>query len=202
MDSAEQDVKLRLLLAAKKLFAQQGFDRTTTRQVAEEAGANVALISYYFGGKEKIFEAIFEFFLPKELILESLNRSFHPVEGICFIIEQVTHFRYREPELMLIVQQEISLGTPRRELVRKHMFPIWGKLRDLLEEGRRCGVFRFRSLDHAFLSVLGTILFHKKSDYFQPLMTEAPQSAQELVDHLTDYVLGGLHFNGDGDTQR
>ena len=48
-------MKIRILLAAKKLFAKQGFDGTSVRQICEEAGANVALVSYYFGGKEKVF---------------------------------------------------------------------------------------------------------------------------------------------------
>lgn len=197
MESAEQDVKLRLLRAAKKLFAQQGFDRTTIRQISDEAGANVALISYHFGGKEKIFEALFEHFVPNELIRANVDRPFPPVEGIIHIIEQVMQYRFREPEMMLILQQEISLGTPRTSVIRKYMFPIWGKLRNLLEEGRRIGVFRFRSLDNTLLSVLGSILFHRNTDYFQPLLEHTPQSAQELVDDVTEYVLGGLHYAGE-----
>lgn len=60
MGSEENDVKLRILQAAKKLFAQQGFNATTVRQICEEAGANVSLVSYYFGGKDKVFEALFK----------------------------------------------------------------------------------------------------------------------------------------------
>lgn len=65
MAAAESEMKMRILLAAKKLFAKQGFDGTSVRQICEEAGANVALVSYYFGGKENVFRALFEnFFFP------------------------------------------------------------------------------------------------------------------------------------------
>ncbi len=46
--------------AAEKLFAVNGFDGTSVRDIAQEAGVNVAMISYYFGSKEKLMEAVFE----------------------------------------------------------------------------------------------------------------------------------------------
>jgi AcrR family transcriptional regulator len=45
----------RLLNAARRQFALNGFERTTVRDIAAEAGVNVALISRYFGGKEELF---------------------------------------------------------------------------------------------------------------------------------------------------
>lgn len=45
----------RLLLAARRRFAAQGFERTTVREIADDAGVNVALINRYFGGKDDLF---------------------------------------------------------------------------------------------------------------------------------------------------
>lgn len=45
----------RLIGAARELFARQGFERTTVRQIAGLAGVNAALVSRYFGGKEALF---------------------------------------------------------------------------------------------------------------------------------------------------
>lgn len=49
----------RLLHAALELFADQGFARTSTREIAEAAGANIAAISYYFGDKAGLYRAVF-----------------------------------------------------------------------------------------------------------------------------------------------
>jgi len=49
-----------LLAAALRRFTEDGYDTTTTRQIAEDAGGNVALISRYFGSKEGLFEACLE----------------------------------------------------------------------------------------------------------------------------------------------
>ena len=47
--------------AAEGLFAEKGFDGTSVRDIAEEAGVNLAMISYYFGSKEKLMESLFQY---------------------------------------------------------------------------------------------------------------------------------------------
>ena len=49
----------RLLLAATRLFAEQGFANTSTREIALAAGTNIASISYYFGDKAGLYRAAF-----------------------------------------------------------------------------------------------------------------------------------------------
>ena len=49
----------RLLHAGLRLFAQQGFAKTSTREIAEAANVNVAAISYYFGDKAGLYRAVF-----------------------------------------------------------------------------------------------------------------------------------------------
>ncbi len=49
----------RLLLAAMRLFAEQGFASTSTREIALAAGTNIASISYYFGDKAGLYRAAF-----------------------------------------------------------------------------------------------------------------------------------------------
>ncbi|MBS1635750.1 MAG: TetR/AcrR family transcriptional regulator [Bacteroidetes bacterium] len=46
--------------AARKLFTQKGYASVTTREIAEEAGINLALLNYYFRSKEKLFLQIME----------------------------------------------------------------------------------------------------------------------------------------------
>ncbi len=46
-------------MAGLRLFAQQGFSKTSTRELAESAQVNVAAISYYFGDKAGLYRAVF-----------------------------------------------------------------------------------------------------------------------------------------------
>ena len=58
-DAARPDRKQAILLAAEKLFAQNGYHVVTIRQIAEEAGVPLALVGYYYGPKHELFHAIF-----------------------------------------------------------------------------------------------------------------------------------------------
>ena len=54
-----EEARERLLMAGLRLFALQGFAKTSTRELAEAAGVNVAAISYYFGDKAGLYRAVF-----------------------------------------------------------------------------------------------------------------------------------------------
>jgi AcrR family transcriptional regulator len=54
------EARHRLLDAALTLFAEKGFAKTSTREIAQAAQANSASISYYFGDKEGLYRAVFE----------------------------------------------------------------------------------------------------------------------------------------------
>ena len=49
----------RLLDAALRLFAENGYRKTSTRAIADTAGVNLGAITYYFGDKAKLYQAVF-----------------------------------------------------------------------------------------------------------------------------------------------
>lgn len=85
------DTKERILVAAQKLFAEQGFESVSLRQITAQALANVAAVNYHFGSKEALIdEVIIQHTLPimKERVrlLDEAERQFQigvvPVEVI------------------------------------------------------------------------------------------------------------------------
>jgi AcrR family transcriptional regulator len=50
----------RILDAAERLFAQRGYHGVSLRDITRDAGVDVALVSYHFGGKRELFTAVFE----------------------------------------------------------------------------------------------------------------------------------------------
>lgn len=55
--SGKQNTREEILTAARKAFAEHGFDRATIRQIAAAAGVDPALVHHYFGSKEQLFAA-------------------------------------------------------------------------------------------------------------------------------------------------
>lgn len=51
------EVKQHIIAAARSEFVSQGYDHTTLRSIARAAGCDPALITYYFGTKQKLFRA-------------------------------------------------------------------------------------------------------------------------------------------------
>lgn len=53
-----QDKRDYILDVAERLFAEQGFEAVSVREISKEADINIAMVSYYFGSKEKLYEDI------------------------------------------------------------------------------------------------------------------------------------------------
>ena len=83
--------QIQIIETAERLFAERGFDGTSVRDIADEAGVNVAMISYYFGSKEKMMEALFELRVGSVKIrVESLikDESLSPLEKVNMLIDE------------------------------------------------------------------------------------------------------------------
>ena len=52
------DKKIQILEVAEKLFSEKGFEGTSIRDISKHAKINIAMVSYYFGSKERLLEAL------------------------------------------------------------------------------------------------------------------------------------------------
>lgn len=57
---SESNTEEKIIIAARKVFLSKGFSATRTRDIAEEAGINLALLNYYFRSKQKLFELVMQ----------------------------------------------------------------------------------------------------------------------------------------------
>jgi len=125
---AFNEKQIQIIETAERLFADKGFDATSVRDIAEEAGVNVAMISYYFGSKEKLLEALFTYRSAatlltledmiqndKATVLQKVNSLIdYYIEKIlsqpCFhqimMREQITNFRTTTAALILEMKKK------------------------------------------------------------------------------------------------
>lgn len=60
MTNVSDTAKERLLYAAVKLFAEQTYEKTTTRQIAMEAGSSISMLNLHYGSKENLYRKALE----------------------------------------------------------------------------------------------------------------------------------------------
>jgi AcrR family transcriptional regulator len=157
----KQDKRLHLLEVARHLFALHGYEAVSIRQIAREARINIAMVSYYFGSKEKLFAAVIENKFPKTR--ESLERlaesDIHPWEKISKTIDIYVDLILTGCDFHRVIMREMSLKQ-RPELVEaiaRNMNRNMEIIRKIILEGQEKGVFRYVDNEMTIASIFGSI---------------------------------------------
>ena len=109
--NVESTTEEKIIAAARKLFTQKGFSATRTRDIAEEAGINLALLNYYFRSKQNLFQIIIEekFDTLFGLIGPILSDKEVPLEEkISTLVASYTQMLLENEDLPLFVLSEIK----------------------------------------------------------------------------------------------
>lgn len=136
----------KILLAAKELFEEQGFDHTSVREIANRAGVNVALINYHFGSKENLFLSVME--VAVEATRVKINdisvSAATPKEKLCQVIDTYVEKIFTNYKYHILIHREITLAQ--RAAMVEGITKILNRnvqvLRKVLEEGQKKKVFR------------------------------------------------------------
>ncbi len=156
----KEDKKESILDTAEKLFSELGYDGTSTRAIAHEAGVNMAMLNYYFGSKEGLYKAIFERkFKGFHQILINLNEedisSWDKLHKyIDLYVERVSS----QNCFQRLMQHEISLQQRSETggFIRQNLMRNIEELRKIIREGIESGSFREIDIDLTVATIFGT----------------------------------------------
>ena len=105
-----------ILLNAEKLFAEKGFEGTSTREISKEANVNISMISYYFGSKEKLLEKIFEFRMNESLSFSKeilINESLNEWEKLNIVIDRyIERVKTLRPFYLIMQREQLANKNP------------------------------------------------------------------------------------------
>lgn len=152
-----------LLEAAETVFTREGLAGARTEEIARLAGANKAMVHYYFDTKEKLYEAVLHRFLSqfREQVLEPIKSGATPTDSLFIYVDGHMEFLVRHPNFPRLVQREMMTGGPRmRHLIEHFQGPLSRALRKVLRAGIRCGEFRKVDVDNMLLSIGSVTAFH------------------------------------------
>ncbi len=132
-----------------KLFATKGFDGTSVRDIAQESGVNLAMISYYFGSKEKLLEAIFNnrILLHNEqlkLVLDDTKMT--PMKKVFYLIDLLVDRTFNRPCFhKIMVREQIDLSQKSifiQGLITESKKKSQELVRAIISEGQAKGVIK------------------------------------------------------------
>jgi AcrR family transcriptional regulator len=162
------DKREHILIEAEKLFGERGFDGTSVRDIAQSAGVNLAMISYYFGSKEKLLEALVVYRAEYAYgILEELNKdqSLSPWDKIDRLIDFYVEKVLNNLRFHNIMYQEST--AVRSEEIKEKIIAI--KMRNLdqitkiIMDGQQKRLFRHVDIPMTVGTIMGTISSYTQS---------------------------------------
>lgn len=168
--------QIKILEVAETLFAEKGFEGTSIRDISKVAKINIAMVSYYFGSKEKLLESLILHKTSglKELLVNLIEEELESVEKINKLIElyinrincnkgiyRILHFELASKKRVLDLQ---SLSEIKKANLKS--------MELIIHEGQAKGVFRKDIVIPLITpTILGTYFhFHMNKPFFKELL--------------------------------
>ncbi len=108
--TADTSTEEKIKEAARRVFHKKGYAATRTRDIAEEAEINLALLNYYFRSKEKLFdiimlETVFGFMQNMAMVMNDEKTTLE--KKVELIASNYTDFIIKEPNVPIFMLSEI-----------------------------------------------------------------------------------------------
>jgi AcrR family transcriptional regulator len=194
--------QVQIMEAAEKLFSANGFDGTSVRDIAEKAEVNLAMISYYFGSKEKLMEALFKYrgaFMTLQLETMIRNREMSSLEKIYFLIDSFIDRVMKQQCFHKIMTREqmVSNNNTTSQLIHQLKKTNQELIRQLIQEGQKEGEFKKKNIDIPLMmtTLVGTTnqLITTKH-YYREINNLQSLSEEEFEKHLRKKLSNHLKF--------
>jgi AcrR family transcriptional regulator len=200
MKTEFNDKQIQILEVAEKLFAENGFDGTSIRDISKEAKINIAMVSYYFGSKERLLEAlVLQKTAGLKLQLENLlAENLEPIAKVnklvAFYVDRIDRSRgiYRILHFELSSKKNILNLQSFSDIKKMNL----KSLEIIIKDGQSKGVFRKDVIIPLITpTILGTYFhFYMNKPFFEELLnlkTEASYNhyiKNDLTKHIQQTI--------------
>jgi TetR/AcrR family transcriptional regulator len=193
-----QDTRQRLIHAARKLMAAGGFDGTSIRALTEEAGANLGAVTYHFGSKEGLYNAVLDEvvapFREQVRILRDMPMS--PLSRLEYLIRGMFEHLRENPDMPRFMVQEIVLGDEPSPHIMETIKTVAPILVGIIQEGQAVGAIRKGDATLMALSTLSQPIY---LTIMPPVLASdalkaagVPQPRMSPEDHAVEFVMKSL----------
>jgi AcrR family transcriptional regulator len=105
----DEDTRERILTSARRLFAQQGYERASMRVIAREAEVDPSLIVHYFGSKQALLEECLQLPLDPRVVLHEVSKA--PPEQRGNLLVRALVAAWERPEVQQHLLGMLRTGT-------------------------------------------------------------------------------------------
>lgn len=186
----------RILDAALTVFAERGFDGARTRDIAERAGANLGLLTYYFRDKERLWRAAFARafdHLQAELADVVVASPDDDLAELSSLVRHFIHFVAQYPAFMQLMNDEGKRDSARmRWLTDRFVGPMYEAIRLRVEQAQAAGRLPAIHPAHLYYLVVGGagLVFSQAAECRR--ITGVDPTTAAFADAHADVVLGLL----------
>jgi len=166
--------QIHILDIAEELIAKKGYEGTSVRDICSKANINVAMISYYFGSKEKMMSYLYQYRVLKtrenfsefaDTIKEG-KPEMQMREMIKYIVSQLFKYNYFHG---FVTQELRHTENLKDELLDFYQLFV-RKLDEVIKKGVASGVFTFTPKPEDILTmIIGSTLFVIRNKNFYEL---------------------------------
>jgi len=151
-----------IITSAMNLFGQKGFEGTSVREIAALADVNLAMINYYFGSKEKLFESVVEY---KSSYLKNVfeelinNKILSQIEKLDVVIDSYITRMFQNPQFHHLLHRELSLERrpQMKEAISEILLRNFVALKAIIKNGIDSGEFVPVDIELTIATLIGTI---------------------------------------------
>ena len=187
-----------LLRAARELFAQQGFDTTSVRQITAQAGANLGAITYHFQSKENLYLQVLESMAEPlyARVAAAVEVSGSPLDKIESFVRAYFEHLLANRELPSLILHEVSLDHPISLPIRSMIERISRLLAGVIINGQKDGTLAagdvgLMSMSVVALPVHAVVVRRVAHQIFGRNLNE-PAAQAEVTAHITAFLRRGL----------
>ena len=192
-----------LIRTARQIFAQQGFDGSSIRKITASAGVNLGAITYHFGSKHGLYEAVLEQVLTpfRERLAQAAASHGPALARIEVFLRAAFDHMQQQPDLPRLILQQLAMGRHLPPIVHTTMRANIGVLAGLIADGQREGSIRSGDPQLMALSVGGQpILLALLRDALSQAVSldqNHPETRKNLVDSVVRFTRAGLAQSGE-----
>jgi AcrR family transcriptional regulator len=187
-----------LLRAARELFSRHGFDGTSVRAISARAGTNLGAITYHFGSKQELYEAVVsEGVAPSQgQLAAAAAQAGPPLQRVEGVVRAFFDYLHENPDLPSLLLQLLSSSRPIPPAALQTMQANVGLLTSLIAEGQSDGSIRVGDPRLMALSIgaqpIWLVLARRAIQEGAEIDQDDPHTRARVVDSVVDFVRAGL----------